>query len=162
MSFLVLSTLVVVLVGIHISEARYAEYVTVESFGVGMSATTVYTGPGDGKSVVHLLDANGGVVLTMSYRFDWGKKAKEDILVLSSKPAGRSWGTKQHVKDFYVTPETKLELTAKAEDGHFAIIANGLQVATYKYRLPVESVKRIKFSTTEGSGSELVSFTIGY
>ena len=166
MSFLFLSTLVVVLAGLHVSEA-YDDYVEVESFGVGQSATAVYTAPGDGRSVVHLLDANGGVVLTMSHRFEWGENPNtgepwEDILILNSMSTNGSWGIEQHVNDFYFTPGTNMELTAKAEDGHFAIIANGLQVATYKYRLPVESVKRMKFFTTEGSKSELVSFTIGY
>ena len=127
-----------------------------------MSATTVYTAPGDGRSVVHLLDADGGMVLTMSHRCEWGKKPMEGILVLNTKPAVGRWGKEQHGKDFHFTPGTNLELTAKAEDGQFAILANGLQVTTYDYRLPVESVKYIQFSTTEGSGSELVSSTLGF
>ena len=166
MSFLFLSTLVVVLAGLHVTEAHY-DYVEVESFGVGQSATAVYTAPGDGRTTIDLLDANAGVVLHMDYRFEWGNNPNtgepwEDILILNSQPSNGEWGTEQHVNDFYFTPGTNMELTAKAEDGHFAIIANGLQVATYDYRLPVESVKRIQFSTTEGSGSELVSFTFGY
>ena len=166
MSFLFLSTLVVVLAGLHVSEAR-RDYVEVELFGVGMSATAVYTAPGDGRTTIDLLDADGGVVLHMDYRFEWAQNPYpeepwEDILILNTKPANGSWGTEQHVNDFYFTPRTNVELTAKAEDGHFAIIANGLQVATYNYRLPVESVKRMQFSTTSGSGSELVSFTTGY
>ena len=166
MSFLFLSTLVVVFAELHVSEA-HGDYVKVESFGVGQSATAVYTAPGDGRTTINLGDANGGAVLHMDYRFMWGqnpytKKPWEDILILNTKPANGSWGTEQHVKDFYFTPRTNMELTAKAEDGHFAIIANGLQVATYNYRLPVESVKRLQFSTTSSSGSELVSFTFGY
>ena len=166
MSFLFLSTLVVVLAGLHVTEA-YDDYVEVESFGVGMSATAVYTAPGDGRTTINLLDANGGVVLHMDYRFEWGQrpdtgKPWEDIMNLNTKPAGGSWGTRESVNNFYFTPGSNVELTAEAEDGHFAIIANGKQVATYNYRLPVESVKRIQFSTTSGSGSELVSFTFGY
>ena len=166
MSFLFLSTLFVVLAGLHVSEAS-GDYVEVESFGVGQSATAVYTAPGDGRAVVQLWDADGGVVLTMSHRFDWGRNPKtkkpwEDILNLNTKPAGGKWGKTQSVKDFYFTPGANVELTAKAEDGQFAIIANGKQVATYKYRLPVESVKRLRFFTSDGSGSELVSFTFGF
>ena len=165
MSFLILSTLVVVLAGLHVSEAR-DDYVEVESFGVGMSATAVYTAPGDGSTTINLLDASGGVVLHMSYRFEWGFNPStgepwEDILILNHKPAGGNWGPEQHVNNFYFTPGTNLRLTAKAEDGHFAIIANGLQVATFDYRLPVESVKRMQFSTSE-SDSELVSFTFSF
>ena len=77
-------------------------------------------------------------------------------------PTNGSWGTEQYVNDFYFTPGTNMELTAKAEYGQFVIIANGLQVATYNYRLPVESVKRIKVFTSEGSGFDLESITIGY
>ena len=166
MSFLVLSTLVVVLAGLQISEAHW-DYAEVEFFGVGQSATAVYTAPGDGRTTINLLDEDGGVVLHMDYRFEWGGnpsigKPWEDILILNSKPANGGWGTEQHVEDFYFTPGTNVELTAKAEDGQFAIIANGLQVATYDYRLPVETVKRIQFSTTDDSGSELVSFTFGF
>ena len=166
MSFLFLSTLVVVLAGLHVSEATH-DYAEVESFGVGQSATAVYTAPGDGRTTINLLDASGGVVLHMDYRFEWGRNPStgepwEDILILTSKPAGGNWGPEQHVNNFYFTPGTNVELTAQAEDGHFAIIANGLQVATYNYRLPVESVKRIQFSTTSGSGSELVSFTFDF
>ena len=157
MSFLVLSTLVVVLAGLHVSESS-GDYVKVESFGVGMSATAIYTGPGDGKSVVQLMDTDKGVVLTMSHRYN----PNGDILVLNTRPAGGEWGTEQHVNDFNTTPGANVNLTAKAEDGHFAIIANGLQVATYDYRLPVESVKRLLFFTSEGSGSELVSLTFGF
>ena len=166
MSFLFLSTLVVVLAGLHVSEAR-GDYIEVESFGVGQSATAVYTAPGDGRTTINLLDADGGLVLHMDYRFEWGQhpytgEPWEDILILNTKPAGGSWGTREAVDNFYLTPGTNMKLTAKAEDGHFAIIANGQQVATYNYRLSVESVKRIQFSTTSGSGSELVSFTFGY
>ena len=134
-------------------------YVEVESFGVGMSATAVYTAPGDGGTTINLLDAKGGVVLHMDYRFEWGNDKK--LMVLNTKPAGGSWGTEQRMKDFYFTPGTNVELTAKAEKGHFAIIANGLQVATYKYRLPVESVKRIQFAL-KGSRSKLVSLTFTF
>ena len=165
MSFLFLSTLVVVLAGLHVSEASV--YAEVESFGVGQSATAVYTSPGDGSATVDLLDAKGGIVLHMSYRFNWGTnpstgKPWEDILILNHKPAGGNWGPEQHVNNFYFTTGTKLRLTAKAEDGHFAIIANGLQVATFDYRLPVDTVKRIKFWTTSGSGSELVVFAFRF
>ena len=166
MSFLFLSTLVVALAGLHISEARW-DYAEVESFGVGQSATAVYTAPGDGRTTIDLLDADGGVVLHMDYRFEWGGNPStgepwEDILILNTKPAGGSWGPEQHVNNFYFTPGTHVTLTAEAEDAHFAIIANGLQVATYDHRLPVETVKRIQFSTTDGSGSELVSFTFTF
>ena len=166
MSFLVLSTLVVVLAGLHISETSQ-DYAEVEFFGVGQSATAVYTAPGDGRTTINLLDEDGGVVLHMDYRFEWGGNPStgepwEDILILNTKPTNGGWGPEQHVNNFYFTPGTNVELTAKAEDGQFAITANGLQVATYDYRLPVETVKRIQFSTTDGSGSELVSFTFGF
>ena len=166
MSFLFLSTLFVVLAGLHVSEAS-GDYVEVEFFGVGMSATAVYTAPGDGRSVVELLDADGGVVLHMDYRVEWGENPNtgepwEDIMNLNSKPADGGWGTRQSVNDIHFTPGANVELTAKAEDGQFAIIANGQPIATYDYRLPVETVKRIQFSTTEGSGSELVRLTFGF
>ena len=165
MSFLFLSTLFVALTGLQVSEATW-HYVEVESFGVGQSATAVYTAPGDGRTGINLLDADGGFVLHMDYRFHWGTNPStgqpfEDILILNSKPANGVWGTEQHVNNFYFTPGTNVKLTAKAEDGHFAIIANGLQVATYDYRLPVNSVKRLAIWTKPGSGSELVSLTFG-
>ena len=166
MSFLVLSMLVVVLTSLQVSEARW-DYADVEFFKVGMSITAVYTVPGRGRTTINLLDASGGVVLHMDYRFYWGqdpstKQPWEDILMLNTKPAGGNWGIGQRVNNFYFTPGSNLELTAKAENGKFAIIANGLQVATYNYRRPVGSVKRVQFSTTGGSGSKLVSFTFNF
>ena len=166
MSFLFLSTLFVVLAGLHVSKAD-DDYAEVEAFGVGQYATAVYTAPGDGRTTINLLDAKGGVVLHMDYRFHWGRnpytgKPWEDILILNTKPAGGKWGREQRVNNFYFTPGTHVRLTAKAEVGHFAIVINGLRVATYNYRLPVDTVKRIQFSTTSGSGSELVVFTFGF
>ena len=160
MSFLVLSTLVVVFAHLHASEARW-DYAEVEYFEVGMSITAVYTAPGTKRTTINLLDANGDVVLHMDYRVYWGRNPRtkapwEDILVLNTKPANAGWGHLQAVNNFYFTPGTRLELTAKAENGHFAIIANGLQVATYNYRLPVGSVKRVQFSTEGGSPSKLL------
>ena len=166
MPFLVLSTFVVVLAHLPVTEARW-DYADVEFFKVGMSITAVYTAPGAGRTTINLLDTNGGVVLHMDYRFDWGqnprtKKPWEDILVLNTKPANGWWGRLQSVNNFYFTPGSQLELTAKAENGKFAIIANGLQVATYNYRLPVGSVKRVQFSTTGNSGSKLVHLNFNF
>ena len=166
MQFLVLSTLVMVFAGLHVTEARW-DYADVEFFRVGMSITAVYTAPGDGRTTINLLDASGGVVLHMDYRFDWGQNPRTnkpwvDILTLNTRPANGGWGREQYVNNFHFTPGSNLELTAKAKNGHFAIIANGLQVATYNYRRPVGSVKRVQFSTTQGSGSELVSFTFRF
>ena len=159
MLFLVLFTLAVVLAGLHVSEAN-GDYVEVDSFGIGQSATAVYTAPGAGRTAINLLDASGGVVLHMDHRFWFAHH--QNTLVLNTKPAGGTWGTEQYVNNFYFTRGTNVELTAKAEKNRFTIIANGLQVATYAYRLPVQSVKRMQFLITSGSQSKLVSFTFGY
>ena len=159
MSFLVLSTLAVVLAGLHVSEAS-GDYVEVKSFGIGQSVTAVYTAPGAGRTTIDLLDASGGIVLHIDYRYQFAHH--RNTLVLNTKPAGGSWGTEQYVYNFYFTRGTNVELTAKAERNQFAIIANGLQVATYAYRLPVQSVKRMQFLIKNGSRSKLVSFTFGF
>ena len=51
------------------------------------------------------------------------------MLVLSSwaRPGGK-WGPPEYVHNFTFTAGTILALTAKAEYGHFSLIANGLQV----------------------------------
>ena len=158
MSFLFLSTLVVALAGLYVSEVT-SSYVEVDSFGVGMSASAVYTAPSDGRTTIDLRDAYGGVVLHMDFRFRFSHH--RNTLILNTKPAGGSWGTEQHRNNFYFTPGTIVRLTAKAEKYQFAIIANGLQVATYRHRLPVNSVKRLQF-ITQGSRSKLVSLTFGF
>ena len=154
MSFTILSALIVAFAGVQLSDA-WGDYIEAEFFQVGMTATAIYTAPGDGRTTIYLKDANGGVVLTMDYRFEWGGnpstgKPWEDILVLNSQFPNGYWGPEQHVNDFYFTPGTKMILSAKAEDGHFAISVNGKQVATYDYRLPVESVKRLEYSGQDG------------
>ena len=163
MSFLFLSTLVVVLAGLHVSKASpKIETFEVESFRIGMSITAVYTAPTDERTIVSLQDNVGGVVLNMGYRKNF--RGFKNVLVLSSraKPGGK-WGPPEYVRNFTFTAGTILALTAKAEYGHFSIIANGLQVATFNYRagLPVESVKHLQFSRSSGD-SKLVSLQIRY
>ena len=141
------SVLLLTFAGIHVSDAL-CDYIETEFFHVGMTATAIYTAPGDGRTTIYLEDADGGVVLVMDYRFEWDRNPStgqpwEDVLILNSKPSGGSWGAEQHVNDFYFSPGTKIILSAKAEEGHFAIFVNGKQVATYDHRVPVESVKRM-------------------
>jgi hypothetical protein len=161
MSFITVLTLLVALAGMHLSDAA-GDYIETEFFKVGMSAKAIYTAPGDQATTINLEDVNGGVVLHMNYRFHWGGnpstgKPWEDILILNTKPSNGGWGAEQHVNDFYFTPGTKMMICAKAEEGHFAISVNGKQVATYDHRLPVDSVKRIKFSTSGDSVLELLA-----
>ena len=161
MSFIIFSTLLVALAGIYSSHAA-GDYIDAEFFKVGMTARAIYTAPGDQATTINLEDANGGVVLSMGYRFHIGNNPSteqpwEDILILTSKPSDGGWGTEQHVNDFYFTPGTKMMICAKAEEGHFAISVNGKQVATYDHRLPVDSVKRISFSTSGDSVLQTLS-----
>ena len=157
MSFLVLYTMVVVLAGLHLSEAR-GEYIEVDciKFGVGKPAIAIYTVPSKEGATVDLLDGEGGILLHMNYRFE------QKVLVLNTKPAGGSWGTEQRVNDFYFTSEENIELMALAEDGHFAIAANGQLVATYKYRLPVDSIQHMRFYASKESGSRLLNMICGF
>ena len=164
MSFTSLSALIVTIVGVHLSNAC-KDFTEVEFFQVGMTARGIYTAPGDGRTTINVEDVNGGVVLHMDYRFKWGGnpstgKPWEHILVLNTKPDGGSWGAEQHVNNFYFTPGTTVELSAKAEEGHFAISVNGKQIAIYDYRLPVDSVRKVIF-TTEGD-SVLLTLSLDY
>ena len=154
-SFTVLSAIIATLAGVHLSDAS-DDYIETEFFRVGMTATAIYTAPGNGRTTINLEDANGGVVLHMDYRVDWGRDPRtrqpwQDILVLNSKPSNGVWGRGQFINDFCLFPGTKMILSAKAENGHFAISVNGKQVATYDYRLPVNSVKRVLYRTERDS-----------
>ena len=127
----------------------------------------IYTAPGNGRTTINLEDTKGGVVLHMDYRFTWGGNPStgepwEDILIINSKPSNGGWGSEQHVNDFYFTPGTKMILSAKAEEDHFAISVNGKQVATYYYRLPVDSVKRVIFTTEGDSVLYILSLDCDY
>ena len=92
MSFLFLSTLVVVLAGLHITEASpEIESIDVKSFRIGMSVTAVYTAPSDERTIVSLHDDVGGVVLNMGYRKNF--RGFKNVLVLSSRARpGSKWG----------------------------------------------------------------------
>ena len=151
MSFLILSTLFVVLAGLHVSEA--SEYVEVDcfKFGFGRSAVAIYTAPSKEGTTVNLMDGEGGILLHINYRME------QEVLVLNTKPAGGSWGTEQHVNDFYFPPGEEIELIAIGEDDQFVITANGQEIATYEYRLPVDSMQHMRFYATQESGSELVN-----
>ena len=119
MLFLVLSTLVVVLAGLHVSEAS-VDHIEVDCFGVGQSVTAVYTAPSIEGMTVILVDGEGGIVLHMNFRLE-GR-----VLILNTMPADQSWGPEERVNNYYFTPGQETELIAKAEDGKFAVIANGV------------------------------------
>ena len=157
MSFLFLSTLVVVLVGLQLSEAS-EEYIEMDciKFGVGKPAIAIYTAPSKEGATVNLMDGEGGILLHMNYRLE------QKVLVLNTKPAGGSWGTEQRVNNFYFTPGENIELIAIAEDDHFAITANGQLLASYEYRLPVDSVQHIRFYASNESGSMLLNMMCGF
>ena len=159
MSFLFLSTLVVVLAGLHISEASpEIETFKVEAFRIGMSVTAVYTAPSDERTIVSLQDDEGGVVLNIGIHKNF--RGFKNVLVLSSRarPGGK-WGPPEYVHNFTFTAGTILALAAKAKYGHFSLIANGLQVATFNYRagLPVESVKHLQFSRSSVEVQEILN-----
>ena len=71
MPFTILSAIIATVAGVHLSDAS-DDYIETEFFEVGMTATAIYTAPGNGRTTINLEDANGGVVLTMDYRFEWG------------------------------------------------------------------------------------------
>ena len=166
MSFLVLSTLVVVLVGVHISEARYdhKDYYVVDDhveetcfdFEAGASAIVFYTAPSKEGVTINLMDDKGGIVLHMNYRLE------QKVLVLNTKPAGGSWGAEQRVNNFYFTPGKDMEFMAMSDSVEFDIIVNGEHIATYKHRLPVDSVQQMRFYASKESGSKLLYMICGF
>ena len=71
MSFLVLSTLVVVLAGLHVSKALDWYHSRVDCFISGAGPSTdvaLYTSPSNGRVIVDLMDGEGGILLYMSYQ----------------------------------------------------------------------------------------------
>ena len=157
MSFLFLSTLVVVLAGLHPSEAR-GEYIEVDcyEFGVGKVAIAIYTASSKEGATVNLMDGEGGILLHMNYHL------KQKVLVLNTKPAGGSWGGEQRVDNFYFTPGEIIELIPMAEDDHFTITANGQLLTTYMYRPPVDSMQHMQFYASKESGSRLLQMIYGF
>ena len=166
MPLIIISTLIVALAGIHLSDATN-DYIETEVFHVGMIAKAMYTAPSTERTYINLIDASGGEVLHMDYRVEWdidpstGEPWK-DVLVLNSRASGEGWGTQVVLNDFYFTPGTKMLICAKAEEGHFAISVNGKQVATYDHRFPVDSVKRISFTTEGDSALELLGVSFDH
>ena len=157
MSFLILSTLVVVLAGLHVSKALDSKVDCFKS-GVGKSyAVARFTAPFKGRVIVDLMDGEGGILLHMSYRFE------TTVLVLNAKPAGGSWGTEDRVNIHFATPGDYFQLYVKSILGKFVIdINNGEQMALFWHRLPVESMKEMRFYSTPGAHSKLVELICNF
>ena len=130
---------------IDVSMARAnCESIELGSFTVGQSIEAYYTAPTTGKITVNLEAADGTVVLHVDYRKLW-QGNPESVLVLNTKIGG-SWGPEQRVKELFTTPGTEMAWKICAKDKEFSIVLNHKEIATYAYRTPVTSVRKVLFT----------------
>ena len=152
------------LIGVSTCSAR-PEYIELESFDVGQCVEAFYTAPPTGRTTVNLEAADGTVVLHVDYRKNWGGnpstgKPWSSILILNSQIKG-SWGTEQHVENLFTTPGTVLAWKICAKDKDFSIVLNRKEIATYAYRTPVKTVKKVSY-TNSGYDSVLHKLCVVY
>ena len=110
-----------------------------------------------GRASVNLLASNGTNALNVDYRKNWGTNREtgqpwQNIVILNSQIGG-SWGTEQYVEDVETDPGMVLNWQICAGDADFSIELNGEDLATYTYRVPVNTVSKVWF---DPSGSDAV------
>ena len=82
-----------------------------------------------------------------------------NLMVLNTKIG--SWGYEFHCQ-LDLTPGETVTLIAKAENDRFNIYVNGEYLCTLLYRTDVTDVKRMEYTATPNSGSELKSLQFYY
>lgn len=130
--------LAVALIGMHTSNANQ-ESTAPQNFGIGKTASFVYTAPSNGRVLTYFTSVDSVIPLMVSYRVNW--KGDVDTLVLNSHEGG-AWGRKVRVPGITTTPGTIVTILIKAEENAYTVTFNGKQVATFDYRInkPVTNI----------------------
>ena len=141
-------SLVAALTGISVSDA-IPEYIDLECFAVGQCIKAYYTAPTTGRVTVDLSAADGTIVLHVDYRKHWGGNPDtgqpwQNTLILNSNIGG-SWGTQQRVEGVVTTPGMEMAFIICAKEKYFSIVLNQKEVATYTYRTPVTTVRKVEY-----------------
>ena len=153
------------LIGVIGTCSANPDYIELESFDVGQCVKVSYTAPPSGRTTVNLEAANGTIVLHADYRKKWGSnpstgKPWNNVLILNSQIGG-SWGKEQNVKKLFTTPGTEMAWKICAKDSEFRIVLNRKEIATYAYRTPVNTVKKVLY-TNSGYDSVLYKLGVAY
>ena len=146
----ILFILLVAMIGVVIWYNTNPEYIDLENFAVGQCIEANYTAPTTGRAAVDLIAADDTIVLHVDYRKHWGDKRAtgqpwQNILILNSKIAG-DWGTEQHVEGIVTTPGMEMAFVICAEEENFSIVLNQKPIATYAYRKPVTTVRKVEYT----------------
>ena len=154
----------VALIGVGISSAN-PEYIELESFAVGQCIEASYTAPTTGRTTINLEASDGPIVLHVDYRKHWGrnpvtKQPWVNILILNSRIGG-TWGRYQSVEDLLTTPGVGMSWRICAKNNEFSIVLNGKELATYNYRTPVTTLRKVDFRA-QGYDSILRKLTVVY
>ena len=130
-----------------------ADHIDLE-FDVGQCIEASYTAPTTERASINLVASDRTNVLVVDYRKKWRSNPSngQNVVILNSK-IRRRWGTEQRVEDVETTPGTVLDWQICAGDADFSIELNGKELATYTYRVPVNTVSKVRFDV---SGSDAV------
>ena len=134
----VLIALAVGLIGMHTTNAN-RESIAPKHFGIGNTASFVYTAPSTGKIFTYFTSEDNDIPFMVAYRVN--SKGDVNTLFLNSRKGG-VWGTGVRITGITTTPGTIVKILIKAEENAYTITFNGKQVATFNYRInkPVANI----------------------
>ena len=127
----------------------------------------VYKSPSQGRIVVNLKNANEDILIHIDARFKWYSSI--NTLILKSKKADGGWQQEVRPEGFpfpccgYITT---IILQVEIGDSAFVISANGMEIASYPYRVglepPVDVIEYIPGESQASIRAQLQSISVYY
>ena len=162
-SFIVVTSLVVALIGNCIPLVSCDKTITLDSFSIGDCIEVHYTAPTE-RATINLKQADGGnYVLHCDYRVDYNDM--KDTLLLNAKFGSFDPSERQLVNDIKSTPGTIVEISICAADANtFSVTFNGKLLANYSNddKTNISTLSQVQFIDDDGGDAELKSMCVKY
>ena len=125
--------------------------ITLDDFRDGYVVEWTFLAPDAGHVSMNMKDELGrDIILHVDARYKW--HASNEDLVLNTFHG--SWGPEQRPDGFDFTPGILVKMRVEAGPNSFRIFSNSHQIADYKYRLPVTSVKMVELIFEDQNSTE--------
>ena len=124
-----------------------AQQIGVFDFQVGQAIQSIYLNPSDGRARTILLDRDGNYIL--NFVADCTKK----VVSLSVKVNDKfSDGVTLEVSTYDFAPQKKVTVDLIATEESFLILTDGQQIYDYKHKLPITSLRTVRFDWVDKTG----------
>ena len=126
------------------------------NFHSGMAVEVRYVTPNNGRPTMDLYDKHGNIMLHVNPR--WDTRA----FVLNTM-INKKWGREERPTGFDFSAGVPITVRVEARQHHFAIVINGRIIHYYRHRLPVSTLKLIRFYWGgSGVAAKLISLSAYY